>query len=288
MLGTIAVWLLLGLAAADVPGVAADENRDVEREIKALELHLADLLVRRDLDTYSTFLSRDYTRINDHGEVQTREQVLAQFRASPGGGTMEPTELVVQSYGDTAILTGILKVKPGDPSRPERTSRFRKVFVRRDGRWYLVSLQGAPYAPTGEERPSAAGPPGFDPTEIRAAERALVTALESPDPTAWVYLYTEDAVFLEAGGPPVAGRPALLEMAKAMKPLSSVTFSAERTVGAGTLAYVYGTASWVNGRPPDAGSTSRVRGVIIWQKQADGRWRVAQEVLAPEPAASSR
>jgi hypothetical protein len=34
----------------------------------------------------------------------------------------------------------------------------------------------------------------FDEAEIRGAERALEKALESPDPTAWVYHYTEDAV----------------------------------------------------------------------------------------------
>lgn len=126
---------------------------------------------------------------------------------------------------------------------------------------------------------------GFDPAEIRAAERAVVKALESPDPTAWVDLYAEDAVFLEAGAPPVVGRQALLAMARDMQPLSSVTISPERTVGVGNLAYVYCTASWVNGRPPGTGATSRVRGVIIWQKQADGRWLIAQEVLVPEPEA---
>jgi hypothetical protein len=147
MLGTIAIWLLLGVAGAEVPGLQADKDQEVAREIKALELHLADLLVRGDFDTYSTFLSRDYTRINDRGEVQTREEVLHQFRLSGGGGTMEPTELVVQSYADTAILTGLLRRKRAEPSSPERTSRFRKIFVRRSGRWFLVSLQGVPYAP---------------------------------------------------------------------------------------------------------------------------------------------
>jgi ketosteroid isomerase-like protein len=155
MLGTIAFCLVVGLAGAEVPSVQADRDQEVEREIKALELHLAGLLVQGDFDTYSTFLSQDYTRINDRGEVQTREQVLHQFRASRAGFTMEPTELVVQSYGDTAILTGLLKTRAAEPSSSERTSRFRKVFVRRSGRWYLVSLQGVPYTPGGASPPAA-------------------------------------------------------------------------------------------------------------------------------------
>ena len=62
----------------------------------------------------------------------------------------------------------------------------------------------------------------FDEAEIRSAERALETAPESPDATAWVYHYTEDAMFVGPGAPAVQGREALLAMAKAMQPLSSV------------------------------------------------------------------
>lgn len=121
----------------------------------------------------------------------------------------------------------------------------------------------------------------FDPAEIRAAERQVIKALESSDPTAWVDMYTEDAVFLESGAP-VVGRQALLDMAKTMKPLSSVTISPERTEGQGGLAYVYCRASWVNGRPPESGTTSRMRGVMIWRRQADGRWLIAYEILVPD------
>jgi ketosteroid isomerase-like protein len=121
----------------------------------------------------------------------------------------------------------------------------------------------------------------FNFEEIRSAERALIEALESPDPTAWVYLYTEDAVLLEPGAESVVGREALLQMARSMTPLSSVVISPLRTEGDGNLAYVYGDASWVNGRPPNAGATTKVRLVMIWRKGQDGRWRVAQEVFSP-------
>ena len=83
----------------------------------------------------------DYTRIGANGALETRKQVLAGFRASESGGSMEPTELDVDVYGDTAILTGKLTIASATGSRQ---SRFRKIFVRRDGRWYMVSLQGTP------------------------------------------------------------------------------------------------------------------------------------------------
>lgn len=125
----------------------------------------------------------------------------------------------------------------------------------------------------------------FNEAEIRAAERALEQALQSSDPTAWVYSYTEDAVFVAPGAPAVQGRAALLQMARAMKPLSSVSIKPMRTEGSGGLATVYWYGSWVSGRPPEAGSVSKVRGIIVWRKEADGQWRVAQELLHADPAA---
>jgi uncharacterized protein (TIGR02246 family) len=125
----------------------------------------------------------------------------------------------------------------------------------------------------------------FDETEIRSAERALQNALESPDATAWVYHYTEDAMFVGPGAPAVQGREALLAMAKAMQPLSSVSIVPLRTEGSGSIAYTYAEGSWVNGRPPSTGTTTHVRLVIVWRKEADGVWRVSQELLNAAPAA---
>jgi ketosteroid isomerase-like protein len=95
-------------------------------------------------------------------------------------------------------------------------------------------------------------------------------------------MYTTDAVLLEPGSAPIAGRPALLAMAKTMAPLSAVKFSPERTECSGNLAYMYGRASWINGRPPAEGTASSVYLVIVWRKEADGQWRVAQEVFVPD------
>ena len=48
---------------------------------------------------------------------------------------------------------------------------------------------------------------------------------------------------------------------------------------AGNVACVYCRGSWVNGRPPNGGSESKVRVMIVWRKEADGQWRVAQELM---------
>ena len=151
MRNLVAVPLLFALSGASYGGerLAADRDAAVEQEIKDLEFELAGLLMKGRFETYSTFLADDYTRITQEGRVQSREEVLRQFAAGfkGPGGRMEPTELDAKVYGDTAVLTGLLRVTPRDPDAAVRVSRFRKIFVRRNGRWFMVSLQGAPYTP---------------------------------------------------------------------------------------------------------------------------------------------
>ena len=121
----------------------------------------------------------------------------------------------------------------------------------------------------------------FDTDQIRVAERRVTGALAAPDVTAWVYEYTEDAVLLEPAAPPVSGRAALLELARSMKPIASATINSDHIEGSGNVAYSYGTATWTSGRSPDATSTSHVRQILVWRREADGVWRIAMEAFLP-------
>lgn len=121
----------------------ADVNNEAEEEIKKLEFFLASLLENGDYDTYSGYLTDDYSRIDKNGVVLSKEQVLEQFRNSKARFKMTPHDLEVRIYGDAAILNGTLDVetKNGDDVI-KKSSLFTKVFIRRDGKWYLASLQG--------------------------------------------------------------------------------------------------------------------------------------------------
>jgi ketosteroid isomerase-like protein len=131
--------------------------------------------------------------------------------------------------------------------------------------------------------PGLRAPEPFDTDQIRAAERRVTAALTAPDVTAWVHEYTEDAVLLESGAPPISGRAALLELARSMKPIASATINSEHIEGSGNVAYSRGTAIWTSGRPPDATSTTHVRQVLVWRREADGVWRIAMEAFLPLP-----
>jgi ketosteroid isomerase-like protein len=117
----------------------------------------------------------------------------------------------------------------------------------------------------------------FDESEIRAAEQRLEASLEADDPTAWVFDYTEDAVFDGGGEPAVVGRDALLAMARSMRPLGSVSIRPLSTQGEDGLVAVWLDASWVSGPAESDPTAVQVRGMILWRKESDGVWRVAME-----------
>ena len=117
-----------------------------------------------------------------------------------------------------------------------------------------------------------------DVAAIRDAEKALANAFEAADPTAWVDFYTEDATFVGPGTPAIEGRGALLSAAPSVV-ISSMEIVADSTIGAGDFAATQGRGSWVNGPKGSDGPRVRRRFLMVWRRDADGRWRIARELL---------
>ena len=117
-----------------------------------------------------------------------------------------------------------------------------------------------------------------DISAIRAGEKALAQAFESPDRTAWVDSYTEDAIFVGPGVPAIEGRRALLEVAPQIS-ISSMEIAAHSTLGTGDLAAAFGSATWVSGPKGSDAPRVRRRFLMVWRRDLDGAWRIAREML---------
>lgn len=113
---------------------------------------------------------------------------------------------------------------------------------------------------------------------IRDAEKALADSFEAADPTAWVDFYTEDATFGGPGMPTIEGRDALLSAAPSVV-ISSMEIVTDSTIGAGDFAATQGRVNWVRGPKDSDGPQVWRRFLMVWRREADGRWRIARELL---------
>ena len=116
-----------------------------------------------------------------------------------------------------------------------------------------------------------------DISAIRAAEKALAEAFESPDRTAWVDFYTDDAVFVGPGLSALEGRSALLDAAPHIS-ISSMEIVADSTLGTGELAAALGRVTWLSPNGSDSNLVRR-RFLMVWRREPDGQWRIAREML---------
>jgi len=144
---TITVLLALSLALSAQPqGARADVNPVAEGEIKALELKLAELIVHADWDEYEKHLASDYPHTRDNGHVENKDDALASLRDVKRKiivMEMEPADLAIRIYGDTAVSNAEFTTSVRDSGQVKtRRTRQTHVFVKRDGQWHLIADQG--------------------------------------------------------------------------------------------------------------------------------------------------
>jgi hypothetical protein len=144
---TLTVLMALTIAlTAQQPAAHTDVNPVAEGEIKALELRLAGLIVHGDWDEYEKHLASDYSHIRDNGHVEGKDEALASLRDVRRKiivMEMEPSDLAIRIYGDTAVSNAEFTTSVRESGQVKtRRTRQTDVFVKRDGQWYLIAEQG--------------------------------------------------------------------------------------------------------------------------------------------------
>lgn len=126
--------------------VRSDQDSVLTKQLTDLEFELNNLLAERNFDTYTAYLADDYIRISANGNIKTKEQVIQEFQTSQTGKAV-PEILQIRIYGNTAIMNIHLTLTTDDQGKSVvRESLLTKVFILRDGRWYMVSNQGTTIA----------------------------------------------------------------------------------------------------------------------------------------------
>jgi ketosteroid isomerase-like protein len=121
----------------------------------------------------------------------------------------------------------------------------------------------------------------------RDAEWAA-TASDGHDIERILSYWTEDAVVLPPGLPPIVGKPALRQYVLASLQIpgfriswtsTDVTFSPDRN-----LAYLFSHNAVTMNGPDGTPATTKGRAVTIWRRESDGEWRCAVDIWNAEPA----
>ncbi len=147
---------------------------------------------------------------------------------------------------------------------------------------------------------ACAAPPPAEPPDTRAADESAIraaieewsAAAEAKDPEAFVRVYADDAVLMLADAPDMRGIAALREGTAGMMqdPNFALSFAADDVVVArsGDLAYETGTYTMTMTDPSGAPVTEAGHYVVVWQKQADGAWKVVIDAPVSDPPAEAR
>lgn len=130
--------VLLLLSAFVFPGRAADLAID-ERAIRELNTDYLQSFVKSDVARYRELLADDFRAVLADGREITKREFLEQSAIPPAVKKFRGDDLVIRLYGETAVASGRVTYERPDGTPTE--TRYVNVYVRRGGRWQVVSAQ---------------------------------------------------------------------------------------------------------------------------------------------------
>lgn len=165
-----------------------------------------------------------------------------------------------------------------------------KTVLTRIGSLVVVLILGACSQPP---PPQPVEPPdtrAADEAAIRAAAKEWAAAAAAKDAEKFASFYAEDATLMLGNAPDVKGATTIRETAAGMMQDANFALSFETTAvqvaRSGDIAYELGTYSLTTTNPKTKKpATEKGNYVVVWKKQADGRWKAAVDAPVSDPAA---
>jgi Domain of unknown function (DUF4440) len=117
-----------GVRAADAPAVEADRAR-FEAQVKA------------DVATLEKLLAPELTYVHSSGVLDSKDAYIGAIKSGKTKyKSIAPEEVSARTFGDVSIVTGKAAiVLVSDGKDREIIVRYTDVWVKRDGRWQMVS-----------------------------------------------------------------------------------------------------------------------------------------------------
>jgi hypothetical protein len=138
---------MLVVLALAVPVQMLAQGSKAEKQVRAAMDELRQANLKSDAVLFDKLLADDFVRIPANGVVYTKANVLDDERSGKQRTeAFETSDVKIQPYGNTAVVTGVLSSKSAGPLvgsdtlRP-RQFRFTRVFVKRNGVWQCILYQ---------------------------------------------------------------------------------------------------------------------------------------------------
>jgi ketosteroid isomerase-like protein len=129
----------VGQARADNTG----KDGAAEREVKQVHKERLEALVKADISTLDKIVGDDLIYVSPVGRVQTKAEIVSDLKSGAlKVSSIEQGVPNVRVYGQTAVVNYLTTSKFVDNGREYNNQiRSTSVYVKRGGRWQLVSQQ---------------------------------------------------------------------------------------------------------------------------------------------------
>jgi ketosteroid isomerase-like protein len=148
-------WILFAAILAAPMSQIRGEDKDEKAAVLKADRALTEAHIKRDVKEVDRLLGSDYFHTSPNGNVFDKKQILSGL--TDGRLTFEKiddSDVKVAVYGDTAVITGLSKMKGKSKSRGAFDEEYRwiRVYVRRDGNWQSVAEQMNRFVPPEEKK----------------------------------------------------------------------------------------------------------------------------------------
>ncbi len=154
----VALTLTLPLslpALAQPGGMRRAQKHQSRHEIEQMEESWRNALLKSNTAAMDSLLSDDFIAINPNGDLQSKEQTLANLRSGATHfNSIETSDRRMRFYGTTALVTSRAEVSGTSPSGAFSGSfRYTRVYARdKQGNWKIVSFEASRIRQPGERK----------------------------------------------------------------------------------------------------------------------------------------
>ena len=138
-----AVLLLAILALGLSPLRGEDKKSDTASVLKALDAKLTKAFEDRDVKMLDKHIADNYIEIDPRGGIHNKKDFLDYLsKGTAKFESLKETDVKVRSFGDTAVVTGLLDIK-GKAGDKDFSGRYRwtRVYHKKGGEWMCITEQ---------------------------------------------------------------------------------------------------------------------------------------------------